>query len=156
MKDLTRSLALTYLDTCTEHSIYLVTVSADSPANHSIAMNVIQERNLQQWTIGVWTKADRFHEDPEDPHAETFQDKLNQNGHGAVVLTPHGYVATMNKLPPGQHASPYDQLTAQARTECEYFQTKGFDPYAPDSRVSSNALIRRFVWRCGSRVSHLL
>src|SRR5690349_4057943 len=119
----TRQLVESYLDQSSEHSLYVVTVPANAGANQSIAMDIVQQRKLEQWTIGVLTKADLLDvavdsDDEEDDVASKFQElrsKLAQTSPDIVPLSAHGYVATMNKRSKKRFASSFEAPVHQAK-----------------------------------------
>src|SRR5690606_36960335 len=112
----------------------------------SIAMDIVQKRKLEDWTIGVLTKADLlvYHGSDDDDsdgdsRLEELHSKLHQQSTDVVPLHPHGYVAVMNKRPKKQLGSRYDELVTQAAREREWFDSRGFDCNT-DARVATNGL----------------
>jgi hypothetical protein len=130
----TRQLVEEYLDCFTQHSLFLVTVPANAGPSQSIAMDIVQKRNLQDRTIGVLTKADlrafRGVDDDdsldEASRVEELRSKLDQQSPDVVPLHPHSYVATTNMQPKQRSGNcRYDDLVAQAEREWQWFESKG-------------------------------
>src|SRR3546814_16937353 len=99
MADQTKALVEAYLANHARHSMYLVTVPANTAANQSIAMRIIQQRGLENSTIGVLTQCDLVDvaadsDAEEDDVRNRFLDhlhKLAQVSGDVVPLQPHGY-----------------------------------------------------------------
>jgi hypothetical protein len=92
MPQQTRDLVTAYIGQNQAHSMFLCTIDANTAPNSSAALALLRDKRVLDKTIGVITRCDRA---ALLPQKTQVKQRLAQTG-DAVVLKPHGYVATMN------------------------------------------------------------
>lgn len=112
-----------------EQCMYLAVVPASGevrPSNNPV-MKFISEEGLQDRTFGIFSKCDQ-NSDADVLRAlalnESTEDDEPAESLGGVKLC-NGWVATMQKLPPGEHFKyhNYERMYIQQKQEAEWFQT---------------------------------
>ena len=118
MPEQTASLVKDFIRSSKDRSLFLCTVAASMAPNTSVALQLLAQEGVLNKTVGVLTMCD----DLPDRHHSKLRDRLQQKG-DAVVLSPYGWVATMNRpVVLGPMRSNYECLVEQAKAETEFFR----------------------------------
>jgi hypothetical protein len=97
MKTKTRQLIESHISKHGQYSLFLATGRAIVAPNMSVAMEIVQDKQLQDRTIGVFTMCDHAMALRDFPRP--FLERLNvspRDDSGAVALEPHGWVCVMD------------------------------------------------------------
>jgi len=82
-----------------DHSIFLLVVDVQSQINHSKAAELVRQQQVEQQTIGVFTKLDMLEAENEDEDlSQTLAAKLQDQS----LLKTNGWLACANREPPRQ------------------------------------------------------
>jgi GTP-binding protein EngB required for normal cell division len=139
MPQQTRDLVTAYIGQNQAHSMFLCTIDANTAPNSSAALALLRDKRVLDKTIGVITRCDRA---ALLPQKTQVKQRLAQTG-DAVVLKPHGYVATMNAPINSAGCSNLELLAEQALAEPRWFAANNYQDEVNTGLATSDALLAK-------------